>query len=81
MKIADFREAAMEWTMTIEGRDEYGEVHRAQLRIEKGFDRSVCVGMSLQPRARIAHTPDIQRQPVRQPAPMPIYLRWETGTG
>ena len=25
--------------MTIEGRDEYGEVQRAQLRIEKGFDK------------------------------------------
>jgi hypothetical protein len=29
-------EAAMEWTVTIEGQDEYGEVQRAQLRIEKG---------------------------------------------
>jgi hypothetical protein len=35
MKIADFREAAMEWTVTIEGPDEYGEIQRAQLRIEK----------------------------------------------
>jgi hypothetical protein len=34
MKIADFREAAMEWTVTIEGPDEHGEIQRAQLRIE-----------------------------------------------
>jgi hypothetical protein len=39
MKIADFREAAMEWTVTVEGADEYGEMQRAQLRIEKGFER------------------------------------------
>ena len=37
----------MEWTVTIEGRDELGELQRAQLRIEKGFERpcparSVC---------------------------------------
>jgi hypothetical protein len=31
MKIADLREAAMEWTVTIEGPDEYGEVQRAQV--------------------------------------------------
>ncbi len=29
----------MEWTVTIEGRDELGEIRRAQLRIEKGFER------------------------------------------
>ena len=29
----------MEWTVTIEGRDELGELQRAQLRIEKGFKR------------------------------------------
>ena len=39
MKIANLREAAMEWTVTIEGPDEYGEVQRAQVQIEKGFDR------------------------------------------
>jgi hypothetical protein len=39
MKIADLREAAMEWTVTIEGPDEYGEVQRAQVQIEKGFDK------------------------------------------
>jgi hypothetical protein len=27
--------AAMEWTVTIEGRDELDEIPRAQLRIEK----------------------------------------------
>jgi hypothetical protein len=37
MKIADLREAAMEWTVTIEGRDEFGDVQRAQMRIEKEF--------------------------------------------
>ena len=29
----------MEWTVIIEGRDDLGEVRRAQLRIEKGFER------------------------------------------
>jgi hypothetical protein len=38
MRIAEL-EAAMEWTVTIEGNNEYGEVQRAQLRIEKGFER------------------------------------------
>jgi len=39
MKIADFREAAMEWTVTVEGPDEHGEIQRTQVRIEKGFER------------------------------------------
>jgi hypothetical protein len=39
MKLAELLEAAMEWTVTIEGQDEYGEVQRAELWIEKGFDR------------------------------------------
>jgi len=30
-------EAAMEWTVTIKGRDELGEIQQAWLRIEKGF--------------------------------------------
>ena len=47
MKIADFREAAKEWMMMIEGRDEYGEIHRAQLRIEKGFDKLRSGGIGL----------------------------------
>ena len=38
MKIADLREAAMEWTVTIEGPDEFGEIQRAQVQIEKGFE-------------------------------------------
>jgi len=29
MKIADLREAAMEWTVTIEGPDEFGDVQPA----------------------------------------------------
>ncbi len=39
----------MEWTVTIEGRDELGEVRRAQLRIEKGFERLKCgeIGLSI----------------------------------
>ena len=58
MKIADFREAAMEWTMTIEGRDEYGEVPRAQLRIEKGFDKLTSgeIGLSIDDGKRIMST-------------------------
>lgn len=40
MKIADLLGgAAMEWTVTIEGRDELGEVQRAQLRIERDFEQ------------------------------------------
>jgi hypothetical protein len=39
MKRAELLEAAMEWTVTIEGRDEYCEVQRAELGIEKGLDR------------------------------------------
>jgi len=58
MKIADFREAAMEWTMTIEGRDEYGEVQRAQLRIEKRFDKLTSgeIGLSIDDGKRIMST-------------------------
>ena len=40
MKIAELLGgAAMEWTITIEGRDELGELQRAPLRIEKGFEQ------------------------------------------
>ncbi|MGB6709493.1 MAG: hypothetical protein WBD78_06635, partial [Methylocella sp.] len=39
MKIAELLEAAMEWTVTIGGRDELGEIKQAQLRIEKRFER------------------------------------------
>jgi hypothetical protein len=41
--------AAMEWTVTIEGRDELGENQRAQLRIDKGFERltSGAIGRSV----------------------------------
>ena len=35
MKIAELLEAAMEWTVIIEGRDDLGEVRRAQLRMKK----------------------------------------------
>ncbi len=37
MKISELLEAATEWTAPIEGRDEFGEVQRAQLQIEKGL--------------------------------------------
>ena len=39
----------MVWMITIEGRDEYGEVQRAQLRIEKGFDKLTSgeIGLSI----------------------------------
>jgi hypothetical protein len=58
MKITDFREAAMEWTMAIEGRDEYGEVQRAQLRIEKGFGKLTSgeIGLSIDDGKRIMST-------------------------
>jgi hypothetical protein len=49
MKIADFREAAMEWTVTVEGPDEYGKIRQAQLRIEKGFEKLTSgeIGLSI----------------------------------
>ena len=45
----------MEWTMTIEGRDEYGEVQRAQLRIEKQFGKLTSgeIGLSIDDGKRI----------------------------
>jgi hypothetical protein len=58
MKIAERLEAAMEWTVTIEGRDEFGEVQRAQLQIEKGFDRLTAgeIGLSIDDGKRIMTT-------------------------
>jgi hypothetical protein len=58
MKIADLREAAMEWTVTIEGRDEYGEIQRAQVRIEKGFEKLTSgeIGLSIDDGKRIMST-------------------------
>lgn len=55
MKIAGFKEAAMEWTVTIEGPDEYGEIRRAQLQIEKGFERLTSgeIGLSIDDGKRI----------------------------
>jgi hypothetical protein len=49
MKIADLREAAMEWTVMIEGPDEFGEIQRAQVQIEKGFERLASgeIGLSI----------------------------------
>ena len=48
----------MEWTMTIEGRDEYGEVQRAQLRIEKQFGKLTSgeIGLSIDDGKRIMST-------------------------
>jgi hypothetical protein len=55
MKIADFRRAAMEWTVTVEGADEFGEMQRMQLRIEKGFERLTSgeIGLSIDDGKRI----------------------------
>jgi hypothetical protein len=55
MKIADFKGAAMEWTMTIEGRDEYGDIQRAQVQIEKGFERLASgeIGLSIECHSRL----------------------------
>jgi hypothetical protein len=49
MKIAEFKEAGMEWTVTIEGHDEFGDVQRAQVRIETGFERLASgeIGLSI----------------------------------
>lgn len=45
----------MEWTVTIEGCDEFGVVHRAQLQIEKGFERLTAgeIGLSIDDGKRI----------------------------
>lgn len=45
----------MEWTVIIEGRDELGEVRRAQLQIEKGFEqlKSGEIGLSIDDGKRI----------------------------
>lgn len=58
MKIAELLEAAMEWTVMIEGRDELGEVQRAQLRIEKGFEQLKTgeIGLSIDDGKRIMTT-------------------------
>ena len=55
MKIANLREAAMEWTVTIEGPDEFGEIQRAQVQIEKGFGRLASgeIGLSIDDGKRI----------------------------
>jgi hypothetical protein len=76
MKIADFREAAMEWTMTIEGRDENGEVQRAQLRIEKGFDKLTSgeIGLSIDDGKRIMST--LQEFVVKQELATYALPRW-----
>ena len=45
----------MEWTVTIEGPDEFGEIQRAQVQIEKGFERLVSgeIGLSIDDGKRI----------------------------
>jgi len=45
----------MEWTVTIEGRDEFGDVQRAQMRIEKEFEglASGEIGLSIDDGKRI----------------------------
>ena len=56
----------MEWTVTIEGPDEFGDVQRAQVRIEKGFERlaSSEIGLSIDDGKRI--TPSLQELVVKQ---------------
>jgi len=48
----------MEWTVTIEGRDELGEVRQAQLRIEKDFEllKAGEIGLSIDDGKRIMTT-------------------------
>ena len=45
----------MEWTVTIEGPDEFGEIQRAQVQIEKGFERLASgeIGLSINAGKRI----------------------------
>jgi hypothetical protein len=48
----------MGWTMTIEEPDEYGEVQRARLRIEKQFGKLTSgeIGLSIDDGKRIMST-------------------------
>ena len=66
----------MEWTMTIEGRDEYGEVQRAQLKIEKGFDKLTSgeIGLSIDDGKRIMST--LQEFVVKQELATYAQARW-----
>ena len=45
----------MEWTVTIEGPDEFGEIQRAQMQPEKGFERLASgeIGLSIDDGKRI----------------------------
>ena len=45
----------MEWTVTIEEPDEFGEIQRAQVQIEKGFERLASgeIGLSIDDGKRI----------------------------
>ena len=45
----------MEWTVTIEGPDEFGEIQRAQVQIEKRFERLASgeIGLSIDDGKRI----------------------------
>jgi hypothetical protein len=47
--------AAVEWTVTIDGRDELGDIKRAQLRIAKRFERLKAgeIGLSIDDGKRI----------------------------
>ena len=55
MKICDLREAALEWTVTIEGPDEFGDAQRAQVQIEKRFEGLAAgeIGLSIDADKRI----------------------------
>src|SRR5271166_7108373 len=64
MKIADLREAAMEWTVTFEGPDEFGEIQRAQVQIEKWFERLASGEIGLDRRRQEDHVgaPGVRRE-------------------
>jgi hypothetical protein len=55
MPIAELLVAVMEWTVTFEGRDEFAEVQRAQLQIEKGFNR-LAAGLCSEPSRLKTHS-------------------------
>ena len=57
---------AMEWTISIEGRNDFGDVRREQIRIEKSWDRLLDgeIGLSIEEGKKIMKA--LQRAVVNQ---------------
>ena len=68
----------MEWTVTIEGPDEFGEIQRAQVQIEKGFERLASgeIGLSIDNGKRIMSA--LQEFVVKEELSRPMLWRGES---